>query len=472
MCIARMDGSLIKVNPAFVRALGHEEETLLTSNFLDFVHPDDVARTVSEMQRILGGSGTREFENRYRCRNGNYVVLSWSCAPPRDNGDVFAVARNITETRRIAQNLAHSERLYRSIVEGASDLINVLDGEGRFQFTNHMARTVYGLEPEDCVGLSYAEFVHPDDLEATVRDVGGWITDGKTHALYENRQVRRDGSVRTLSWNIAIHYNDAGDVQTIIAIGRDVTDKKRTEDALRRALLAAEEANRSKTMFLASTSHELRTPLNAILGFSDMLRQSEFGNIGPEKVRGYASDIHKSGETLLNLVNDILDITSLEQNKIKINRNAFDVCDLLEEVLKEASFLSASKEIAVLRRCPSSAVVIHADRTHLKRVAANLVGNALKYSNCGDQIEVAVHRLDGFVRLAVSDNGPGIPPDYIDKVTEPFVRGNQDPAVAGTGWGLGLAIAKSLVELHDGKLSIRSELGTGTTVEVDVPALP
>jgi len=469
MCVARMDGSFKKVNPALSSTLGYSEETLLSSNFLDFVHPDDVSRTVLEMSKISAGGAAKEFENRYRTCEGRYVVLSWSCAPPKANGDVFAVARDVTETHRVRRELVESERRYRSIVEGSNDLINVLDAQGRFQFTNHAARTVYGVEPEACVGLSYAEFIHPDDHGDTVRAVEGWAAARIPHAIYENRQVRKDGEVRLIAWNVAMHYDDGGDLETIIAIGRDITEKKRTEDALRAALDTAREASRAKTMFLASTSHELRTPLNAILGFSDMIRSATLVPLSPAKIQEYAEDIHRSGAFLLDLVDDILDISSVEQNKVLLKKASFDMTALVDEIVKETKFLAQTKNIDVAVCCDAPKIEIFADRIHIKRTLSNLQSNALKFTPPNGAVTLTLTDASADVHLSIADTGPGISRADLDKVTEPFVRGHADPHISGGGWGLGLAIAKALVDLHDGRLSIDSVIGAGTTVRVRLP---
>jgi two-component system cell cycle sensor histidine kinase PleC len=231
----------------------------------------------------------------------------------------------------------------------------------------------------------------------------------------------------------------------------------------------AEAANQAKSEFLANMSHELRTPLNAINGFSEIMAGELFGPLGHEKYKGYAGDILKSGQHLLSLINDILDMAKIEAGKLTLHYEQVS----LKEIVDDATRLMRGKiEEAGLKLVVDAAELpeIEADHRGLKQVVLNLISNAVKFTPEGGDIIVALSRLDDDrVRLAVTDTGIGIAPEDLARLARPFeqVEGQHSKTTQGTG--LGLALTKSLIELHGGALVMESEPGRGTTVSFDLP---
>ncbi|WP_119421208.1 sensor histidine kinase [Desertibaculum subflavum] len=244
-----------------------------------------------------------------------------------------------------------------------------------------------------------------------------------------------------------------------------VAERTREVEAAR---ARAEAADRAKSEFLAQMSHDLRTPLNAVLGFSELLRSGMYGPLGDARYAEYATYIHRSGELLLELIDDLLDLARIEAGRtvLKIEPVALD--NLVGDAVRAAELPATRKRIHIALPPAPFGMAVPADRKALRRMLDNLLGNAVRYTPEGGRIEVSGAAVDGGVRIVVADSGPGIPPEEVPRVVQPFMRG-RDVASSTTGTGLGLAIVKSLVELHGGRVEIgRAALG-GAEIAVWLP---
>ncbi|MDO8289689.1 MAG: PAS domain-containing sensor histidine kinase [Parvibaculum sp.] len=251
---------------------------------------------------------------------------------------------------------------------------------------------------------------------------------------------------------------------------QDVTARRREAEALREARDQATDSSKSKSEFLANMSHELRTPLNAIIGFSEALERELFGPVGNPRYREYATDIHDSGVHLLNLINDILDLSKIEAGHFKLHEDETDLDSIVASACRIVRHRAQQASINIEIHLPKPAISLTADERALKQILINLVSNAVKFSNdCGTvRVEARVSK-DG-LRLAVIDNGIGIAPDDIPKALSPFTQLDGTLSRTHEGTGLGLPLAKHMTELHGGSLTIESDLGQGTKVYVDLPA--
>ncbi len=241
-----------------------------------------------------------------------------------------------------------------------------------------------------------------------------------------------------------------------------------TEDALM-ALRNAEAANRAKTEFLANMSHELRTPLNAIIGFSEAMMTEMFGPIGGQ-YQGYASDIHRSGQHLLQLVQDILDISKIERGNVELTESVIDMSELIDSAIKIVSSRAEESRIDIEWSITDGAQLIYADEKCIKQIVLNIVSNAIKFSNANGRIDiVAGISRDGTYRLSVADNGIGISPDEIPRLMQPFEQMARSMTRSHDGYGLGLPMVNSLTRLHGGHIEIQSKPGVGSLVTIILP---
>jgi signal transduction histidine kinase len=251
--------------------------------------------------------------------------------------------------------------------------------------------------------------------------------------------------------------------------GALATNLNRTNDELRRLYEELETASRHKSEFLANMSHELRTPLNAIIGFSQVLKQQMYGELN-EKQAEYVDDVLTSGQHLLNLINDILDLAKVEAGRMELALAEVSILDTLESGLTMHQARAARNEITLNLTIERDVGVIRADERKIRQVVFNLLSNALKFTPSGGRVDVRASRHDGVVEIAVADTGMGISPADQERIFEEFQQAYAPGAGSAEGTGLGLTLSKRFVELHGGRLWVQSELGAGTTFHFTLPA--
>jgi two-component system cell cycle sensor histidine kinase PleC len=253
------------------------------------------------------------------------------------------------------------------------------------------------------------------------------------------------------------------------AINEMVTRLEIGEENLRTALANAEQANQAKSLFLANMSHELRTPLNAIIGFADIIKNQHLGPDSVEKYSEYAQDIWASGNHLLTLVNDILNLSAIEAGKYILKKERLAVREIVDDCSRVVANLAAAKGVRYASELPEDLPWLYADRRAVKQILLNLLSNAIKFTPPGGLVSLSASASDGKISIEVRDTDIGIAASFLPSLAHPFVRGEIDPLETQDGSGLGLAIVKSLVDLHEGQLTIESRIDRGTTVTVTLP---
>jgi len=271
---------------------------------------------------------------------------------------------------------------------------------------------------------------------------------------------------------VCAETDDDGEVVALYGMLQDITRDKRNQAALQHALEENEAANRAKSRFLATMSHELRTPLNAIIGFSEMMSAELLGPLGNKRYVDYAGSINESGRYLLDLINDILDMSKIEAGKYELVHEPVNVakairlaCHMIENSIRDKGLHLSFKN-------PNETAVIEADRRAFMQIMLNLLSNAVKFTDAGGSITIDITDAgENRIIIDVSDTGIGIPAEKLHRIGQPFEQVSSAMARGHNGTGLGLAITKKLVEMHDGELKIASVFGQGTTISVILPAI-
>lgn len=361
-------------------------------------------------------------------------------------------------TRRVA---AEQER--DRFFDLAQDMLCVASTEGYFQRVNPAFSRILGWSQSEMMSRPFLDFVHPDDRQATLEEVEK-LSLGEVTLRFENRYQCRDGTWRWLSWASTPQPNG-----TIYASARDVTAIKEAEQSLIEAKEAAEAANQSKGDFLANISHEIRTPMNAVIGMSELVLDTDLNRIQRE----YISAVLESAEGLLTLINQILDFSKIEAGHLELAFDDFDLRDEIGNTLRTLSPRAESKGLEIVWFvAPEVPAILHGDKSRLRQILINLVGNAIKFTAEGE-VEVRVERLDGgdtqqSLQFSVRDTGIGIAAEQLDRIFEPFEQADSSTTREYGGTGLGLAISRKLVDAMQGELWAESEPGEGTTFHFTV----
>jgi len=375
---------------------------------------------------------------------------------------------DITERRQTEQNLLIRDTWMNAIFENAPIEIALKDRDGRIIDISSSVANSLGFERKDFIGRTTADFL-PGDVAKIYMDADHQVIE--TGKLVQQEVVEdMDGDPRhLLSAKFPVVGQD-GLISGVCSMTTDITEIRQTDAALRQALSDAKQANNAKSTFLANMSHELRTPLNAIQGFSQVMTRRVFGELGSTKYEEYAKDIQDSSEHLLNLINDLLDLSAIEAGKHSLAKECLDVEEVINSCTPIIAAAATEKDIEYIVELPSTPRTIIADRRALKQIFLNILSNAIKFTPRNGRVVFRTTVSNGDHVFQIEDTGEGIPADKLSRVTTPFSRIEMEPHKTQEGTGLGLSIVKSLVELHDGELGIESIADKGTTVRVVLPS--
>ena len=363
---------------------------------------------------------------------------------------------------------AEGAAMYRFLADNAMDLITRHSTDGRIRFASPAALSMLGRTPDSLLGLAPAALVHPEDLKTMQNALVEASYFGRAAAA-EVRVKRADGSYLWTEMRCRPASPVNGAAADIVAVTRDISERKGQERALIDARDQAEEANRAKSRFLANMSHELRTPLNAIIGFSEVMTHEMFGPVGSPRYLEYARVINESGGHLLELINGILDMSKIEAGKFELSEEIFELEEVTAQAVRFVKLQADRKGVALKLRLAPDVKSIFADKRAVKQVLVNLITNGVKFTPRGGEVKVAVERTAAGIEFAVSDTGVGIGPEDLKRLGRPFEQVDGSHVRSQEGTGLGLALVKALAALHGGDVAIDSALGEGTTVTVILP---
>ncbi|WP_342586483.1 PAS domain-containing sensor histidine kinase [Mangrovicella endophytica] len=461
------------------------------------MHPDD--GSLFEVARCIASGKIRNLDRSFRMRrsDGSYVWLRGRAEVVRSAGNeihLIGVAIDISEQQALARRSEEANTRLQNAVENISESFVLWDANNRLVLCNSKYQEVFGLSDADIApGTPFADVmsrarkpiegraITSPAFVAGERAAEALIADGRWLLISERRTS--DGgfvSIGTDVTQLKVHQERLADSERrLMAVINDLSISRRDIEAKARQLTElnasyaaekerAESANQAKTTFLANMSHELRTPLNAIIGFSEIMLEGSFGPMGCQKYVEYASDIHHSGHYLLRLINDILDMSKIEAGRLVLSPEPIDLAETIGEAFKFVELQAGQKSLS-LSADVSGPLAMDGDRRATKQILLNLLANAVKFTDPGGAVRLRARTVDGHAVISIADSGIGIPRQALKSLGRPFEQVENELTRTNKGTGLGLAIARSLVELHGGRMRIASSVGVGTVVTLRLP---
>ena len=450
-----------------------------------------IHKTNPETRKILltGQASTTSITNAVNNANlYRYITKPWSneellSSVEEALGSFYNDKFLEEKTLELEKNLLFEEIKYKNLIEHMSGAIYIMttDNNREFLFHSPQIAKITHFSQEEFNYELWISRIHPEDKDITINKFN-FPPSGKKSFLIEYRFFRKDGELIWLEEDITIIYKDKLPF-LFQGIRNDITNRKIAADKLRlyaeeiekvnqkllTAFGQAEQANKSKSQFLANITHEFNTPLNSILGYCQLLEMEQIGKLN-EKQSKFISYIYESGNHLLALVNTILDFSKIEVGRVVIEKEDFDLGQLMEEVVNAQEAIANEKGITIdLEINKANKFSIFADRTRIKQVLINLISNALKFTPAGEKVGFKIFKQADNTILTCWDTGIGIPDSELGRVFEPFEQIRNNFTIKTKGTGLGLSIVKSILDLHGFSINLTSEVGKGSTFTITIP---
>ena len=482
-----------------ILGLEQSEEFLSFGDVNALMHPDD--GDLNAMAEMLASSQTNALDHAFRMRNakGEWLWIRARAEIMRQgaqaNPHLVGIAVDISDQKTLIERTATADMRLRDAIETISEAFVLWDADNRLVMCNSKFQSLHNLPADAAIsGTPYADLMaagSSPNIQAQIplgaRPISGArtyearLTDGRWLQINERRT--KDGgyvSVGTDISKLKIHEERLLDSERrLMATIADLRKSRQTLETQAQQLAdlaekyleqkaEAETANRAKSEFLANMSHELRTPLNAIIGFAEMMEHETFGALGCAKYVDYSSHIRESGQHLLGVISDVLDMSRLESGKVTLHPERFEIDAAVSRAIDALRLAAEEKNIKLeAESLPNTKVF--ADRNAIEKVLVSLLRNPVKFTPDGGRISLRSRVDEDELVLYVEDTGVGIAPEILPKLGRPFAQVDSPLENGNKGSGLGLAIARSLVELHGGALTLRSSLGAGTIVRIRLP---
>lgn len=456
------NASFVFVNAAFAHMLGYKKSDLLGMQLADLLEDKKAFRDLlSLLKRKIDFNG---YEIQLRRRKEGMIWAAVSITAEEDAKGVAKhldiVVEDITRQKEIESDLGRSKELFRVVFENSAAAITVSDVNEQIVAWNPFAEKMLDMSREELFNKPVRD-LYPEREWRKMRKLK--IREKGLVSGIMTQVIKKDGSLLDVDASISVLKDNAGKVAGTIGIMRDITKQKKVQELMLQAKLAAEEANSSKSMFLAKMSHELRTPMNAVLGMLELTLETTLSDEQRDNLK-VAKD---AGTSLLGLLNDILDLSKAEAGKISIESIEISPRDVIKSVCRGLAILAQNKNIE-LRHTIAADVpnLVMGDPVRIRQIIINLVNNSIKFTHKG-HVDVAVNlkAIHGDVAellFVISDTGIGIPPGRINALFEVFSQVDESTSRRYGGTGLGLAICKKLAELMGGQIWVESEEGCGS----------
>lgn len=438
------------------------------------IHPDDIKMLDTIVANATERGENSYFEHRLICNDGSIkYVLGIGNTIKDEHGkaiELRGTIQDITLRKKEEDTLKASEEKFSLLAKNSTDIVSLHDLNFNYLYVSDSVKRTLGFEPEELIGKSALDFIHPDDIEYVKKRYEGMFS--RTSIEYSQfRNKKKDGSFCWMESAGNFTNNKEGKISGLTINSRDISERKQIEEQLIISKKLAEELAGAKDRFLSNMSHEIRTPLNGIIGFTNILLQSNL----PLEQKKQIEVIKNSGNILMVLINDILDLAKINEGKIELEKSVFNLSELIKDILISFELRIDEKALKMFSKYDNNIPnLLIGDPIRISQILINLINNSKKFTNTGGQINVNAILLEeddekAIIEFKITDTGIGIPKEKLESIFEPFVQADNGPNYKYEGTGLGLSIVKRLVSLMNGSISINSEVNKGSTVTFTIP---
>jgi PAS domain S-box-containing protein len=469
--IVSTDGFFIRLNKAWERVLGFSIGELEGRSFLDFVHAEDANAAIDVCSALKTGQEVSGFANRLRCIDGSYRWIEWKSS--LKDGLIYAAARDITDRKRAEDALRESEEQLQLAMEVSEHGFWDWDMDSNKTYFSPKWYTILGYEPGELPMTfdTWSDLLHPDERDVVLESLLAHLRTLQYFKMDYRMRSKSGKWVWVTGRSRSFRVDGRGVPHRAVGTYVDISKRKRAEEQMLVARIAAEDASRSKSEFLSNMSHELRTPLSGVIGFSDILIEELSAGLN-ETQKKYISTINHSGNQLLHLINKILDISSIDSGKMCMRPDRLNLRSAVEHTYTVLNPMALRKRIELSSDIDSSLIEITADVEKFKSILYNLVENSIKFTPEGGAVTIMAVPEGDCIRISVSDTGIGIPQQERERIFEPFVQVDGSTSRNYGGTGLGLMLVREYVKMHGGRIWVDSEPDNGSTFTFIIPARP
>ncbi|MCV6587724.1 MAG: PAS domain S-box protein [Marinobacterium sp.] len=476
-----LQGNIVYANERFCQITGYSEQELLGKNHRIFKSGENSIETYQGLWETISSGKAWHGEIKNRNKDDSLSWFSATIVPFMDDKgkpfQYFAIRTDITERKMMETQVKENNRFLQGLTNTMGEGVYAADRDGICTFINPTGLQILGYNEDEVLGQNIHDLVHHHDrhgnfMHACDCPVFISINSNRSFNSEDECFFRKGGQPFPISISASPLLVD-GSVDGHVVVFRDISDRKESELNLQQAKEQAEAANHSKSRFLANVSHEIRTPMNAIIGMSYLTLQTDLTT----KQHNYVNNIHRSAESLLRLINDILDLSKVEAGKLELENHAFFIRDLFDDLAAMLSIKAEEQQLNIrFDIAPEIPGWLLGDSMRLNQILLNLCNNALKFTEQGEIIvsaQVVVSNSERTIlQFAVQDTGIGISPEKQQQLFQPFSQADVSTTRKYGGTGLGLSISKTLVELMQGEISVSSEEGKGSTFSFTAQFLP
>ncbi|MFP4498639.1 MAG: response regulator [Vulcanimicrobiota bacterium] len=479
-------GNIIESNQAFQKMLGYSAETLQKLSIVDIIPKKWYRKERQIIENQVPQKGYSKLHELELIKKDGTVfpveIQIYLKKTEKEAEGIWASIRDITKRKETEQRLLEMSQFRESVIQNANVWLHVTNKKDEIVLVNKAAQQISGYSKEELLNTEKIwNKLYPDEqYRKKISEVQKKkFENGEYLENFETTITCREGFEKIMLWNLRQLTDENGEALGSITIGRDITERKKAETELQRVIRElteakkeAEQANKFKSEFLANMSHEIRTPMNAIIGFSNILQESKL----PKELQHYLIHIKNSSEHLLDLINDILDLSKIEAGRLEIEEFEFDLVEVFKKVLSILKPRAKKKKLKVKALIEEDITeTFIGDATRIRQILMNLLSNAIKFTEEG-RVNVTLttdhlNRTDDIlpIKITVEDTGVGIPEDRLERIFDSFERGTSSTNRAHEGTGLGLSITRKLTELMNGTIDVKSIEGEGTTFTVKIP---